>query len=81
MVRQTINWGYLKFKDKKWFSVFVCVTFACCFTNDVGFFLTVGQNAFIYEDLDTLKVLLDIPMPDPAKEEAKRKKKEEVGVF
>lgn len=34
-------------------------------------------NAFIYEDLDTLKVLLDIPMPDPAKEEAKRKKKEE----
>lgn len=34
-------------------------------------------TSFICKDLDTLKVLLDIPMPDPAKEEAKRKKKEE----
>lgn len=33
-------------------------------------------TSFICKDLDTLKVLLDIPMPDPAKEEAKRKKKE-----
>lgn len=34
-------------------------------------------TSFICKDLDTLKVLLDIPIPDPAKEEAKRKKKEE----
>ncbi|KAJ0059908.1 hypothetical protein NL108_015527 [Boleophthalmus pectinirostris] len=34
-------------------------------------------TSFICKDLETLKVLLDIPMPDPAKEEAKRKKKEE----
>uniref|UniRef100_A0A3B4BGZ1 Proteasome activator complex subunit 1 n=1 Tax=Periophthalmus magnuspinnatus TaxID=409849 RepID=A0A3B4BGZ1_9GOBI len=33
-------------------------------------------TSFICKDLETLKVLLDIPMPDPAKEEAKRKKKE-----
>lgn len=29
----------------------------------------------------SLKAPLDIPMPDPAKEEAIRKKKEEVGFF
>lgn len=37
---------------------------------------TMLTTSFICKDLDTLKVLLDIPMPDPAKEEAKRKKKE-----
>lgn len=38
--------------------------------------MCICQTSFICKDLDTLKVLLDIPMPDPAKEEAKRKKKE-----
>ncbi|CAL1596740.1 unnamed protein product [Knipowitschia caucasica] len=33
-------------------------------------------TSFICKDLETLRVLLDIPMPDPAKEEAKRIKKE-----
>lgn len=37
------------------------------------------QTSFICDDLGSLKAPLDIPIPDPAKEEAKRKKKEEVG--
>lgn len=37
------------------------------------------QTSFSCEDLASLKAPLDIPIPDPAKEEAKRKKKEEVG--
>lgn len=36
------------------------------------------QNSFSCENLASLKAPLDIPIPDPAKEEAKRKKKEEV---
>lgn len=36
------------------------------------------QNSFSCDDLASLKAPLDIPIPDPAKEEAKRKKKEEV---
>lgn len=36
------------------------------------------QKSFSCDDLASLKAPLDIPIPDPAKEEAKRKKKEEV---
>lgn len=36
------------------------------------------QTFFSCDDLASLKAPLDIPIPDPAKEEAKRKKKEEV---
>lgn len=36
------------------------------------------QTSFSCDDLASLKAPLDIPIPDPAKEEAKRKKKEEV---
>lgn len=37
------------------------------------------QTSFNCDDLAALKAPLDIPIPDPAKEEAKRKRKEEVG--
>lgn len=40
--------------------------------------LLVCQTSFSCDDLASLKAPLDIPIPDPAKEEAKRKKKEEV---
>lgn len=36
------------------------------------------QTSLSCDDLASLKAPLDIPIPDPAKEEAKRKKKEEV---
>ena len=38
------------------------------------------QSSFSCDDLAFLKAPLDIPIPDPAKEEAKRKRKEEVGL-
>lgn len=34
--------------------------------------------SLVLEDLSALRAPLDIPIPDPAKEELKRKKKEEV---
>ncbi|KAI3355142.1 hypothetical protein L3Q82_018006 [Scortum barcoo] len=37
------------------------------------------KTSFTCDDLASLKAPLDIPIPDPAKEEAKRKKKEEAG--
>lgn len=37
------------------------------------------RQSFRCNDLPSLKAPLDIPIPDPAKEEAKRKKKEQVG--
>lgn len=36
------------------------------------------QASLVLEDLSALRAPLDIPIPDPAKEELKRKKKEEV---
>lgn len=38
----------------------------------------VFQTSFSCNDVASLRAPLDIPIPDPAKEEAKRKKKEEV---
>lgn len=39
------------------------------------------QTSLSTEGLAALKAPLDIPIPDPAKEEAKQKKKEEVQTF
>uniref|UniRef100_A0A667ZFA0 Proteasome activator complex subunit 1 n=1 Tax=Myripristis murdjan TaxID=586833 RepID=A0A667ZFA0_9TELE len=38
------------------------------------------KSSLSVDSLESLRAPLDIPIPDPAKEEAKRKKKEEVGV-
>ncbi|KAG9356000.1 hypothetical protein JZ751_000844 [Albula glossodonta] len=40
-----------------------------------------GDASLCVEDLSSLRAPLDIPIPDPAKEELKRKKKEEVSMW